>query len=205
MTVPLILSILCQYINGMGYKAVQGPSNNPAPEGLYISVVPGNVRQVGDRIIPGPAVAADHKYKEIMKVLTVQFYEVEGDGEAIRAVQNALQSEEFDAFVAANKPATQHSIDTGFSVWEIGDIIDNSMQDGTYFIQQKTMTADFQFYDRVAHTAPRMMSVNGVLCDVEKNRLVTDAGDHLVTDNNLHLIAVTTKTQVPFHVEVSNG
>ena len=175
MTVPLILSLLCQYINGLGYKAIQGPSNNPAPEGLYISVVAGNVRQVGDRMIPGPAEAADHKYKEIMKVLTVQFYEVEGNGEAIRSIQNALQSDEFDAFVAANKPATQHAIDTGFSVWEIGDIIDNSMQDGTYFIQQKTMTADFQFYDHLAHVSPRMMSVNGTI------------------------------NEEPFHAEVSNG
>lgn len=175
MTVPLILSLLCQYINAMGYRAIQGPSNNPAPEGMYISVVAGNVRQIGDRMIPGPAEKADHRYKEIMKVLSVQFYEVEGNGEAIRNIQNALQSDDFDSFVESNKPATQHEIDTGFSVWEIGDIIDNSTQDGTFFIAQKTMTADFQFYDHVEHTAPRIMSVNGTLNDE------------------------------PFHAEVSNG
>lgn len=175
MTVPLILSILCQYINGMGYKAIQGPSNNPAPDGLYISVVAGNVRQVGDVDRPGPAAAADNKYKAIMKVLTVQFYEVEGDGEAIRAVQNALQSDEFDSFVASHSPASEHGKDPGFSVWEIGDIIDNSMQDGTYFIQQKTMTADFNFVDYIGHVSPRMMSVNGTI------------------------------NEEPFHSEVSNG
>ena len=175
MTVPLILSILCQYINGMGYKAIQGPSNNPAPKGMYIAVVPGNVRQVGDVNRPGPAEASDHKYKEFMKVLSVQFYEVEGDGEAMRAVQNALQSDEFDAFVESHKPTNQYGLDTGFSVWEIGDIVDTSMQDGTFFIRQKTMSADFQFYDHVAHVSPRMMSVNGTI------------------------------NEEPFHAEVSNG
>ena len=175
MTVPLILSILCQYINGLGYKAVQGPSNNPAPEGMYISVVAGNVRQHGDRIIPGPATAADHKFKEIMKVLSVQFYEVEGDGEAIRAIQNALQSDDFDSFVESHKPANQYGLDTGFSVWEIGDIVDNTTQDGTFYIQQKTMTADFQFLDHVAHVSPRIESVNGTI------------------------------NEEPFHAEVTNG
>ena len=175
MTVPLILSLLCQYINGLGYKAIQGPSNNPAPEGLYISVVAGNVRQVGDIDRPGPAVAADHKYRAIMKVVSVQFYEVEGNGETIRAIQNALQSDAFDDFVAQHSEANAYGLDTGFSVWEIGDIVDNSMQDGTFFIQQKTMTADFNFIDYEAHESPRMMSVNGTI------------------------------NEEPFHAEVSNG
>lgn len=168
MTSVLLLSILCQWINsitdGNGnhpYKAIQGPSNNPAPAGRYISVVAQNTRQVGDVMVPGPKKnASDVKYKTVMQVTNVQFYEVEGDGEWLRDLKNRMQLDEFGEFVAQHVVAEQGK-DNGFSVWEIGEIVDNGFQDGPYYIQQRTMTADFQFYDHIVQTTERMAGVSG--------------------------------------------
>jgi hypothetical protein len=185
MTGPTLLTILCQFINTeLGIKAIKGPSNNSAPaERPYVTVYLQNVRQVGDRFIPGPVRGAQapifidggnvaatgeaatgdvpvRKYKAVMQVANVQFYGVEDDGEALRKIRNALQSDEFDSFVAAHVTPREDGDDAGFSVWEIGDIVDNGFQDGTFYVQQKTMVADFQFYDFIEHTTPRMESVD---------------------------------------------
>lgn len=164
MTRQDILSIFCRFINGNGIKAIQGPSDNPAPKGKYISIVLGGVRQIGEKLVPGPANGKE-KSKEFMQVATIQLYEVEGDGEALRKIRNLLQTDEFDEFVM---DAFRETSDGGFSVWDISDITDNSSQDGAFWIEQRTMTVDVQFYDRIAHTdedAPRMASVCGKLND----------------------------------------
>lgn len=196
-----LLKILCQFINKeLKIKAIKGPSNNSAPEERpYVTVYLQNVRQVGDRFIPGPVRGAQapifldgavgpasgeaatgdvpvRKYKAVMQVANVQFYGVEDDGEALRRIRNALQSDEFDAFVAAHVDPREDGNDAGFSVWEIGDIVDNGFQDGTFYIQQKTMVADFQFYDFIEHTTPRIESVD-----------------------------VSLNNEQPFHVEVNDG
>lgn len=201
MTGNELLTILCQFINTeLNIRAIKGPSNNPAPaERPYVTVYLQNVRQVGDRFIPGPIRGAQapifldgavgqasgetatgdvpvRKYKAIMQVANVQFYGVEDDGEALRKIRNALQSDEFDAFVASKVGTKDDGDDAGFSVWEIGDIVDNGFQDGTFYIQQKTMVADFQFYDFIEHTTPRMESVD-----------------------------LSLNNEQPFHVEVNDG
>lgn len=196
-----LLTILCQFINKeLKIKAIKGPSNNSAPEERpYVTVYLQNVRQVGDRFIPGPVRGAQapifidggnvaatgeaatgdvpvRKHKAVMQVANVQFYGVEDDGEALRKIRNALQSDEFDSFVAAHVTPREDGDDAGFSVWEIGDIVDNGFQDGTFYIQQKTMVADFQFYDFIEHTTPRMESVD-----------------------------LSLNNEQPFHVEVNDG
>lgn len=196
-----LLTILCQFINKeLKIKAIKGPSNNSAPEERpYVTVYLQNVRQVGDRFIPGPVRGAQapifidggnvaatgeaatgdvpvRKYKAVMQVANVQFYGVEDDGEALRSIRNALQSDEFDSFVATHVTPREDGDDAGFSVWEIGDIVDNGFQDGTFYIQQKTMVADFQFYDFIEHTTPRIESVD-----------------------------VSLNNEQPFHVEVNDG
>ena len=82
MTGKELLTILCKYINEeLHITAIKGPSNNPAPVITpYVTVYLQNVRQVGDRMIPGPVHGGRRKSKAYMKVATVQFYEVEGDG-----------------------------------------------------------------------------------------------------------------------------
>lgn len=178
MTGPILLTILCQFINTeLGIRAIKGPSNNPAPaERPYVTVYLQNVRQVGDRFIPGPVSGQESKSKAVMQVANVQFYGVEDDGETLRKIRNALQSDEFDSFVAAHVTPREDGDDAGFSVWEIGDIVDNGFQDGTFYIQQKTMVADFQFYDFIEHTTPRMESVD-----------------------------LSLNNEQPFHVEVNDG
>lgn len=161
MTRQDILSAICRFINGNGIKAIQGPSDNPAPKGSYVSITMGGVRQVGETLVPGPA-NGKKKSKEFMQVATVQLYEVEGDGEALRKIRNLLQTDEFDEFVMDAFGGTS---DGEFAVWDISDITDNSSQDGAFWIEQRTMTVDVQFYDRIAHAAPRMNSVCGKLND----------------------------------------
>lgn len=201
MTRNELLTIICDYVTDeLGIACIKGPSNNPAPpERPYVTVYLQNVRQVGDRFIPGPVRGAQapifldgaigsasgeaatgdvpvRKYKAVMQVANVQFYGVEDDGEALRKIRNALQSDEFDSFVAAHVTPREDGDDAGFSVWEIGDIVDNGFQDGTFYIQQKTMVADFQFYDFIEHTTPRMESVD-----------------------------LSLNNEQPFHVEVNDG
>lgn len=178
MTGDMLLTILCDYVTDeLGIVCIKGPSNNPAPaERPYVTVYLQNVRQVGDRFIPGPESGQESKSKAVMQVANVQFYGVEDDGEALRKIRNALQSDEFDSFVAAHVTPREDGDDAGFSVWEIGDIVDNGFQDGTFYIRQKTMVADFQFYDFIEHATPRMESVD-----------------------------LSLKNEQPFHVEVNDG
>lgn len=155
MTADLLLSLVCQWLNSLGYKAIKAPSDNPAPAGRYISVSLGSVRQVGDMLVPGP-VPDDYtgtpKYKAFMQVASIQLYEVEGDGEWLRSIRNRLQLDGIDDFIA-NHVTPEPGKDAGFSIWEIGEIVDNSSQDGAYWIRQKTLNFDAQFYDYIAHTS----------------------------------------------------
>lgn len=158
-----ILSVICQWLNSLGYKAIKAPSNNPAPDGRYVSVNLGPIRQHGDMLVPGPVKdgSTERKYKAVMQVATLQLYEVEGDGEWLRDIRSRLQLDDIKAFIDRQIPE-EPGKDNGFSVWEIGEIVDNGFQDGAYFIQQRTMTFDVQFYDYYDHTAenaPRMASV----------------------------------------------
>lgn len=207
MTGKELLTILCKYINEeLHITAIKGPSNNPAPVITpYVTVYLQNVRQVGDRMIPGPVHGGQRKSKAYMKVATVQFYEVEGDGEAMRSIQNALQSDEFDAFVEANVEPRDDGLDAGFSVWEIGDVVDNGFQDGIFFIQQKTMTADFQFFDYEEHTTQRIESVNGLIGPDARRNVVTDDGRIAVNENGAHVVFDDDSNKEQLHVEVNDG
>ena len=178
MTGDMLLTILCDYVTDeLGIVCIKGPSNNPAPAARpYVTVYLQHVRQVGERFIPGPVSGQESKSKAVMQVANVQFYGVEDDGEALRSIRNALQSDEFDSFVAAHVTPREDGDDAGFSVWEIGDIVDNGFHDVTFYIRQKTMVADFQFYDFIEHATPRMESVD-----------------------------LSLKNEQPFHVEVNDG
>lgn len=166
MTSSTILSVLCQWLNSIGYKAIQAPSDNPAPSGRYISVAMGGTRQHGDMMVPPPVSGDGKNYKSIMQVAQVQLYEVEGDGEWLRDIRNRMDTDELDEFVKEKLPTGDDGLDNGFSVWDVGEIADNSTQDGGFWIRQRTMTFDVQFMDYIAvtsTTAPRMMSVTGKL------------------------------------------
>lgn len=160
MTNANILAIICQWINGLGYKAIQSPSNGPAPAGRHIAVALGNNRQEGRIMVPGPVNAGQAKYKSLMIVSNVQLYEVEGDGQWLSDIRARLQTGEIDNFVESHT-TPQAGKDVGFSVWEVGEIIDNGFQDGPFYIRQKTMAFDIQHYDHIVHSTGRMESVSG--------------------------------------------
>ena len=154
-----LMKIFARWIEKeIGLEAVIGPTNNPAPKGEHIAIAMTNIRQEGDPFIPPPKRSAEDKhYIAYMYVAQVQFYEVEGNGSSIRKLRNSFHSDRFDDFVA--KQTKDDSLDFGFSIWSIGDIVDNGTQDGTYYISQKTLVVDFQFYDYEESTAENMQSV----------------------------------------------
>lgn len=170
MTNVVLLSLICRWLNGLGYKAIQAPSDNPAPAGRHIAVALTSTRQHGDMLVPGPLKNPEQKkYRSIMQVAQVQLYEVEGDGEWLRDIRNRMQGTELDDFIAGECPVGDDGLDNGFSVWDIGDIVDNSSQDGAFWIRQRTMTFDCQFMDHIEHKTPRIESVSGTLGTLEIN------------------------------------
>lgn len=163
MSIQELLSVICQWINSLGYKAIQAPSDNPAPAGKYISVGVGTVLQHGEMLIPSPikeTSTVSKKNKSVMHVAQIQLYEVEGDGEALRRIKDLLQLDEFDEFVKSHTQSTPAQ-DNGFSVWNIGEIIDNSGLDGAYWVNQKILGFDVQFYDYLQHNTQKIKSVKG--------------------------------------------
>lgn len=168
--VPSILATFCKWINGLGYKAIQGPSNNPAPAGKYVSVSAANLNQVGSPLIPGPRNGERNKYRKVINTLTVQMYGVEDDGEMLRAVRNSLESDAFDDFVAQTLGVMDSGDDAGFSLLDVSEIVDNGFQDGAYYIQQKAMTAEVQFMDFIGHDTERMESVSGMMVEITKGK-----------------------------------
>lgn len=158
MTAADIRSTVCAWIDSLGYKAVQAYQNTPAPHGLHIAVSVQGVRPYGSLMKRG--VKGKGKANAMQYVATVQLYEVEGEGDALRRIRTSLETDDFATFVAARFPDTENG-EARFSVWEVGEIQDNSSQDGIYFIKQKTMTFDVQFNDFIENKTERIMSVNG--------------------------------------------
>lgn len=163
MTSDDIKSVICMWLNSLGYKAIKAPSNNPAPAGRHIALNLTSTRQWGDMLIPGPRrdEKSPKKHKAVMQVSQVQLYEVEGDGDWLRDIRNRIVDGQLGRYVSGQFKSTEDGRDTGFSVWEIGDIVDNGMQDGAYWIDQKTMTFDVQFNDYLEHDALSILSVSG--------------------------------------------
>lgn len=166
-----LMKIFARWIEKeIGCKAVISPTNNPAPKGEHIAIAMTNIRQEGDPFIPPPKRSAEDKhYIAYMYVAQVQFYEVEGNGNSIRKLRNSFHSDRFDDFVA--EQTKDDSLDFGFSIWNIGDIVDNGTQDGTYYIPQKTLTIDFQFYDYEESSVENMQSVT---MDLNKHSLTIE-------------------------------
>lgn len=158
MTSEMIRSVICEWINSMGIVAIQSPTNTPAPSGLHIAVSTQGVRPHGSFMKRG--VKGEGRANAMQYVATIQLYEVEGDGDTLRMVRNSLETHDFDAFIAIKFPDTIDG-ESKFSVWEIGEIQDNSSQDGQYFIKQNTMTFDVQFNDFIENNTERMNSVTG--------------------------------------------
>ena len=161
-----IRAAVCRWISSMGIRAVQSPSNAPAPAGTHIAVSVLGVTQHGSEMHPAPGEGRRFVYQH---VATVQLYEVEGEGDDLRRVKDSLQNDRFDAFVKETfRDGT--GLDYGFSVWEIGEIQDVTSQDGPFFVRQNTFTFEVQFNDHSEKAdVPAIESAEGTVGDEKFN------------------------------------
>jgi len=141
---------LCTTINALGYKAIRSKGNSPAPVGTHISVGVVRVDQLAThRELPSRDPESMKKRQHIYGA-QVGIWEVEGDGEQIRAIARHLET---DAFRAAAKVA-------GFPLLSMTSIMDMSHTDGDFWVRQRRMETTHSFMDEVTGEVVPMESVS---------------------------------------------
>lgn len=152
-SVPEIKEFFCRFIDhlNLGVTPMVTPTNDPAPHGTYIAVRSGLVQQHGR----GLEMAPTQGTKKILYVVTLHITEVEGDGEALRKVRNAIQGEEFKEW----------SIREGLALWDVTDITEAPFQDGDFWINQKYFECRVNFQDDAGDEKIAAKSVSGKIND----------------------------------------
>jgi hypothetical protein len=121
------------------------------------------VSQYGAMTNPGPDDSGTKK-RIVQNVISITLNEVEGDGDALRAIKNSLQSKEFRDYAKSELQGEDLNFDTGVSIWEIGDIVDISAKDGDFNIKQFTMKFDVNFNDIISSpVSKKILSVSGTI------------------------------------------
>lgn len=148
MTADAILSAICLHFNGMdGHPPVlKSPVNAAAPVGVYVAVGCSAVEQSGSAMLPGWPGDGKSAFEQ---VATVTFTEVEGDGETLRAMRNAMQGRGFLETAWA----------AGFTLWDLTAIAAVDTFDGEFVVRQWRFTARFNFEDAGAEDAPKIETV----------------------------------------------
>lgn len=155
-SVDEIKAFFCRVINGwkLGVKAIQTPTNKPAPKGTYIAVRESYVEQHGRPLTPAPN-QRDHQ--TFLQVAGLVISEVEGDGTALREIRNRMQTEEFNVLAERE----------GFSLWEMGDIQSVNFQDGDFWVRQSRFALRVEFTDKLNYAAERIASISGAINDTD--------------------------------------
>lgn len=153
-----IKGFFCESINslGLGVTAIKTPTNNPAPNGVYIAVREGYVEQHGRVLIAPAKETKEDDGEKFLYVVTIHITEVEGDGSALRAFRNYLQTESFNA--AAEKE--------NITLWDITGITQADMQDGDFWIRQSYFEVRVNFQDALPGEKEKTESVSGNINDV---------------------------------------
>lgn len=144
MTIDQIKSAICSYFNkSANFKVpfIKSPTEKAAPKGTYIAVKVDGVSQHGSMMVPNKG-----EGYHFSKVASVVFIEVEGDGDVLRHVQNELQMPSF----------VEHAANAGFSVWELGQIIEAPSYDGEFYVRQWRMTVRMNFCDEAVSNIPKI-------------------------------------------------
>jgi hypothetical protein len=134
---------LCSLLSSLGLKAVRTRECKEAPQGCYYSVGVSSVDPVG-KLHACMSSTGAYQYSA-----TVVVWEVEGTGEGIRAFAQAVDSAEFRTTAE----------ELGFSIWDIGSIMDMSTLDGAFWIRQKRMEVLCAFSDIVQGNQASILSV----------------------------------------------
>lgn len=164
MTVEQLKTALCTWINGLqlGCPAIVTPTSNPAPAGKYIAVRDLGVEQYGEPLRAAPSDVADENDTRFIYVADMVVTEVEGKGDTLREIRNRLQLPVFREWAEGQ----------GFSVWDIGPVMNNDMAEGEFWVKQKSFTFGVNFVDEVAYSGVTALSagieVDGEAVDVEQ-------------------------------------
>lgn len=160
MTIDDIKSSICKWITMDGEYAVQVPSNAAAPAQKYYAVGVIHVSQYGSLTQPPPKAPNEDCYRVAQYVATVTVHEVAGNSDKLRKFRNDFLTEEFKDFVR-DRLNTDDGLDRAFSVWDVNDIQDETINDGDFFIQQYVLPFRVQFNDFVGYSRGPVESVNG--------------------------------------------
>lgn len=160
MTIDDIKKSICKWITNDGEYAVQIPDNAASRHGKYYAVGVIHVSQYGSLTQPPPKAPNEDHYRVAQYVATVTVHEVAGDGEKLRKFRNDFISTEFCDFVKARFNVAD-GLDRSFSVWDMNDIADETINDGDFFIEQYVLSFRVQFNDFVGYNRGPIESVSG--------------------------------------------
>lgn len=151
-----IKAFFCRVINGwgLGVKAIQTPTNKPAPNGTYIAVRDSYIEQHGMPLTPAPG---QNNKQTFLQLLGLVITEVEGNGYFLREIRNCLQTESFRVLAESE----------GLSLWSMGEIQVNNFQDGDFWIRQSFFNLRVEFSDTLEYNAERIHSFDGTINDAE--------------------------------------
>lgn len=164
MTIDGIKAAICTWLNtnNLG-PAIATPTSNPAPEGKYIAVRDLGVDQFGEPLRAKPGNVANANDAKFLMVVDIVMTEVEGDGDTLRKIRNKMQLKEFRTWAESQ----------GFTIWDIGSIMNNDTADGEFWIKQKSFTFGVNFVDDEKSSSVRALGagvkINDVAVDVELN------------------------------------
>ena len=160
MTIVDIQKSFCKWMTDKGEYAVQVPDNSAARHGKYFAVDVIHVSQYGSLTKADAALAGETHYRVAQYVATVAIHEVAGNGDKLRNFRNDFLSEEFRDFVRS-RLNTADGLDRAFSVWDVNDIADETINDGDFYIQQYVLSLRVQFNDFVVYNMGPIESVSG--------------------------------------------
>ena len=160
MTIDAIKNSICKWITTDGEDAVQIPCNCAAKKGRYFAVGVIHTSQYGSLTMPPPKAPNESMYRVAQYVATVTIHEVAGNGDKLRKFRNDFLTEEFRDFVRA-RLNTNDGLDRAFSVWDVNDIQDETINDGDFYIQQYVLPFRVQFNDFVGYNRGPVESVQG--------------------------------------------
>lgn len=135
MTIDQIKSAVCSYFNkseNFSVPFVKSPNTNAAPKGTYIAVKVDGVEQHGSMMVPNK-----NEGYHFSNIASLVLIEVEGDGDVLRQARNEMQTPEF----------VQHAEQCGFTVWDMGKILETPSYDGEFYVRQWRMTVRVNFSD----------------------------------------------------------
>lgn len=162
MQVDDIKKAVCFWINtwhGGDPVAIVTPSDHEAPSGTYIAVRDLGVENFGRPLKPPPGSRADENPTRFLYVAELQITEVEGAGELLRSIRNEMLLENFREYAEKN----------GFTLWTVGDIVNNDMEVGKFWVRQKSFGVSVNFTDVVMRSHEKAESVGLEINGTELN------------------------------------